>query len=293
MTFTTFTNTAHTKARNTATITPPTVSASTANVTRNDDVATVYANLRYSTTGEEFENGGTGNNYSTSRGMWLDSGNADQVWIERTVTAGSLNNVDFGSGRQQVTANKSLGVFDSNIGAGGHSATLTIVFYDAEIGGNTLQTITGLTLTATLFNACPLCCFTPDTLVTMADHTQKRIVDIKVGDEILVASKKAEEVTEIITRVERPMYKLIFEDGRILHASVDHPIWVDGKGYCSVHPQKNYKDRGPTAKLEIGDYVVTESDVLIKLVGIDYAEYLDTVYTLGNYNYFANGIIVG
>lgn len=293
MTFTTFTNTTHTKARSTATITPPTVSASTANVTKNDDVSTTYANLRYSTTGEEFQNAGIGNNYSTSRGMWLDSGNADQVWIERTITAGSLNNVDFGSGRQQIVSNKSLGVFDSNPAAGGQSATLTIVFYDAETGGNTLQTITGLTLTATLFNACPSCCFTPDTLVTMADHTQKRIGDIKIGDEILLASKKVEEVTEIITRVERPMYKLIFEDGRVLHASVDHPIWVDGKGYCSVHPQKNYKDRGPTAKLEIGDYVVTESDVLIKLVSIDYAEYLDTVYTLGNYNYFANGIIVG
>lgn len=147
-------------------------------------------------------------------------------------------------------------------------------------------------------NTCPTCCFTPGTMIRMGDMSLKPIEQIKVGDFILVydeqmKSNVAVPVTEVITRENRPMYEITFEDGNKLNASEDHPLYVVGKGYASVTPTPDYKDleRIPNM-LMVGDQVVNELGVPARITKIESIEYCGTVYTFGNSRFYANGVLV-
>ena len=149
----------------------------------------------------------------------------------------------------------------------------------------------------TEYTGCPFCCFTPDTLIRMADGSEKPIVDVQVGEFILVydealMSNVAVPVSNVITRVDRPMYELTFEDGNTLRASEDHPLYVVGKGYASVAPAPGYKDLGLPHPLEVGDQVVNELGVPSRIIGIKPIDYTGTVYTFGNSRFYANGVLV-
>lgn len=138
---------------------------------------------------------------------------------------------------------------------------------------------------------CPLCCFTPDTLVTMADGMRKYIVDVQAGDLIKVRSGE-EAVGEVITRTNRVMYKLTFADGRTLRMSEDHPIFVRDKGFASMNNQWDYKDLGHAAQLEEGDFVKMEDQTFNRIVHINEIDYPGTVYTFSNSRFYANGMLV-
>lgn len=144
---------------------------------------------------------------------------------------------------------------------------------------------------------CPLCCFTPETLITMADMSFKRIDEVVVGDIILSYSEELGQnvpstVTGIITRVERPMFQYTFANGKILNASEDHPLYVVGKGYASINPTVEYKEMGIPKTISIGDYVLDESRNEIQIVNIVPIHYPETVYTFQNSVFYANGVLV-
>jgi hypothetical protein len=141
--------------------------------------------------------------------------------------------------------------------------------------------------------ACRYCCFTPDTFITMADGSIQSIDSIKVNDLIKVVNG-VEKVTEVITRTNRTMYKIIFNDNRILNTSEDHPLFVEGKGFAAINPDLtiDYKDLGIAKQLNINDNVVTINKNTIKIVKIEPINYIDTVYTFKNSQFFANGILV-
>lgn len=144
---------------------------------------------------------------------------------------------------------------------------------------------------------CPLCCFTPDTLISMGDGSTKQIGDIKAGDFILVYDDLSQlnvavPVKEVIVREGRPMYTYTFEDGKTLVASEDHPLYVVGKGYVSINPSIGYKDMGVPGHISVGDFVVNELGIRNKIVGIDPHPYEGTVYTFGNSKFYANGVLV-
>lgn len=269
----------------------PTVSMNTTDVLKSSAIGTTYANLQYNTTGEEFQNSGRNDNFSTSRGDWLDSGSSSDVWVERTINSGSLL-TDPGSGRLQLSTTRSFKVRDTDGGSGFNECDMDMDMWDAASGGSNLDSVANLILRANYNNPCPLCCFMPDTMITMGDGSTKPICEIDESDSIRVYGGASEKVTEVIVRQDRSMWKIELEDGRILILSEDHPVFVQGKGYSCINPEAPYKDLTDTDTLIEGDTVKLESGVLLRVVKMTRDPFRGTVYTLGNSRFYANGILV-
>jgi hypothetical protein len=142
-------------------------------------------------------------------------------------------------------------------------------------------------------NQCPTCCFTPDTLISMADGTTRAIVAVMVGDWIMVRGG-TKQVTEVITRTNRVMYQIQFADGRILNASEDHPLYVVDKGYAAINPGVGgmYKDLGIPDQLYVGDLVLDSEGKENQIVSITELDYPETVYTFAESEFYANGMLV-
>jgi hypothetical protein len=140
---------------------------------------------------------------------------------------------------------------------------------------------------------CPTCCFTPDTLITMADGSEKPIGEVEVGEWIMVRGGR-EQVTEVITRTNRVMYQITFMDGRILNASEDHPLYVVDKGYAAINPGVggDYKDLGIPDMLYVGDSVLDSDGKETAIVSIETLDYPHTVYTFMESEFYANGMLV-
>jgi len=129
--------------------TGPTVSLDTADVTRATASNPTFAGVTYLPTGVENANAIDGTaNYTISRGSWLDTGSANDVWLERTINSGSLNASDPGAGRHQMNGARTLAVRDTTIPGGAVECNVTVRMYDASTGGNLLGTAT-FTLSAT------------------------------------------------------------------------------------------------------------------------------------------------
>lgn len=80
-------------------------------------------------------------------------------------------------------------------------------------------------------------CFTPDTLVTMADGSHKKIVDVEVGD--LVYNRKKDKVNRVrfIEIVKGERHKLLYSPYKTEtpFATIDHPIYMMND-LCAVDP---------------------------------------------------------
>lgn len=278
----------------------PTVSLSSTNVSHTSDITT-YANCGYHTDGVEYSNSSGLNNFNTSRGNWKDSGDAEGAWIDHTLNSGSAlySRAQVPGTRVQCgIADRNYKQRDTNSSASSVTSNITVTMYDAETGGSSLGSAT-YSLTANYFNACPTCCFTPDTMITMAWGGVLPIKDVRVGDEIVVYNPNSgtfetEKVEGIITRVNRVMYKVHFDDGTYLHMSDDHPLHIPEKGPAAIAPTTVYKDLGDTVhKLRVGDFVThINGDWNASAPGItkiEYTEYQDTVYTFVNKFFIANG----
>lgn len=166
---------------------------------------------------------------------------------------------------------------------------------DATSGSNTRYW--AVTVETEGEGTCPTCCFTPDTLISMADGSEKPIVEIRAGDLILSRDSVTglnvfATVTNVITRKDRPMYEFRFADGSVLNASEDHPLYTLGKGWASVGGIGNYKDLGTVKTIVVGDRVVGIDGTSTEVLSIKPIEFSGTVYTLGNTRFYANGILV-
>jgi len=141
-------------------------------------------------------------------------------------------------------------------------------------------------------NPCPLCCFTPETPITMYDMSTKAIALVQIGDVVLARGGKTKTITGIITVENRVMYRFRFADGRVLDASEDHPLYVVGKGYASMNPTIEYKELGIPAKIAVGDFVVDQNGVENEILSITDLYYPHTVYTFNESEFYANGMLV-
>lgn len=277
-----------------------TVSPHTNNVNNSDDITTVYSCLQYSSDGYERTNSNPNNleyNNTAARGLWLDSGSSSDVWLERTINSGSLY-VDAGAGRLNLGTSRNFAVMDANPTATQASCNLTMDFWNASSGGTKIGTAT-FSLIASYFDSCPTCCFTPETPVLMASGMWMPIGSIRKGDLVVVLDKetrtlKSVEVTGVIVRLNRPMFRLHFASGRVVQASDDHPFEVKGKGPASLnHYNTEYKDLGLPAQLQVGDMVTClDFDGHDKLVKIEPMDYPGAVFTLENSLFFAKGLLV-
>lgn len=196
-------------------------------------------------------------------------------------------------GTQTVASGGSATSITFSVSAGANPRGV-IYTLDATSGSNTryytiyIEADTG---------GCPLCCFTPDTLISMGDGSTKQIGDIKAGDFILVYDDLSQlnvavPVKEVIVREDRPMYTYTFENGKTLVASEDHPLYVVGKGYVSINPSIGYKDMGVPGHISVGDFVVNELGIQTRITGIEPHPYKGVVYTFGNSKFYANGVLV-
>lgn len=92
--------------------------------------------------------------------------------------------------------------------------------------------------------------------------------------------------------------KAFFKKGR-LECSLDHPVYVDGKGWCSMDPELTKKYHGLEVQhIKEGDYVWTRFGQAVKLEEIEIKKHEKPikVYNItkvaGNCNYFVNDILV-
>lgn len=102
-----------------------------------------FSNLRFGADGIEYLNNvGLFDNFVTSIGPWLESGLAEDVWIEYTITGGdpgTFNAHDPGTGRLQMNVDRDFGVTEPVFGTSDVSFTLD--FYNAPVGGNLLASV--------------------------------------------------------------------------------------------------------------------------------------------------------
>lgn len=100
--------------------------------------ATCRAYVRIHSDGEYYESDKNGNFASPDADKWLESGSSADVWIERTITDGTLDLDEIGNGRVSLaTGDRTWGVLAT--AQNSKSATVTIDFYDAASGGNLLE----------------------------------------------------------------------------------------------------------------------------------------------------------
>jgi hypothetical protein len=257
-----------------------------------------YAGQFFGTDGysEEYSPSGSANSASF---QWLTAGNAEDVWVMWTRTGGTLSDWDsLGGGnnnvRLQMNANRAYRIVDTVSSTAGGAETIIGYFrmYDAATGGSLLATSATVTYSARRWHdACPLCCFTPDTPVTLASGLEVPISTVQVGDKIKTLNG-TEEVQEILVRTNRPMVRIHFENGQHIDASTDHPFHVKGKGPSAVNPEYEYKDIGVPNTLSVGDLVSNESGGHNTITGLQPIEYPGQVYTFSNKLFYANGKLV-
>jgi len=272
---------------------PPTVSAEASGYTnsaREDLVDPVQCGARFHSDGTEYRCNDNGS-YNDNRGSWLTGGSSSDVWVVFLRDSGLS---DWDNGKQPSTRYNiaTTQTFEMSRGTvGSNSITGEFEFYDAASGGNLLDAgPLNQTWTATqTVDPCPICCFTPDTLIEMANGFQMQISALRVGDEILTANGP-EVVEEIITRVNRVMYRITFSDGTYVNASEDHPLDVEGSPR-SINPIIDYKHIGLPRTLAVGD-LVTKRDGDVQIQSIEQIEFPEMVYTLGNVLFYANGVLV-
>lgn len=272
----------------------PTVSASAPGDSNTSAFSARYVGVKFDTDGEEYLlSGSSSSNFDSTLGTWLDTGTSDQVWVEYIKTAGSSFLGKTSGVRYNISVDQLFYGRDLNVGSDSFSCTCYFRFWDAASGGSTLQTTSSQVWYARYFNTCPTCCFTPDTAITMGNGSTMHIADIKVGD-IIMVDGGVEAVTEVITRTDRAMFDITFLDGRVLTASDDHPLYVDGKGFAAINPDPriDYKDLGIAEVLAVGDMVLDQDHNLNKVLMIQQVEFPETVYTFGNSCFFANGMLV-
>src|SRR5210317_2034344 len=238
--------------------------------------------------------GGTASINGASNYTWLNSGASSTYDIKQTRTGGNYTVVTGNMANNtwvRLNINRSNNLLSPPLG-GTRTYTANVQLkYNAN---STIIDYNSMTWFAeTIYsNGCPTCCFTPNTLISMADGTKRHIDLVKVGDEIktLDGNKK---VTEIIIRENFKVFKIILNDELEIDATQDHPFYVRDKGWSSINPiHDDYKDIGMCEKLEIGDPIVGEDGEDYVVTSITEIYYPYKVYTFMESKFYANGLLV-
>lgn len=149
------------------------------------------------------------------------------------------------------------------------------------------------------------CCLTGETLISMADGTQKQIKDVVVGDKVLSYNTETHklEITTVETLIHVKRTELVyitFADGSQIKITPDHPMFSE-RGWIVYSPEKGqraYSDiELQDTGTQIGDMIFSLSLLFDKeIVNMEYVvcEEIDTYTftTKDNHNYFAQGVLV-
>jgi hypothetical protein len=125
-------------------------------------------------------------------------------------------------------------------------------------------------------------CLGKDTRILMADHTQKLVSEIKVGEFVLNDKQKPVQIKDIFYGNEEKMIQIITDDGKTALVSSGHPVCTDKGAFAA-------KNLTAGSKIQTVDGIKAISNLL-------YVDYNDRVYSLyfgTENNIFCNGILMG
>lgn len=134
-------------------------------------------------------------------------------------------------------------------------------------------------------------CLSSNTFITMADGQQKKINDIHCGDKIV--SGPAKEIATVSNIWKGPEANLMFiytENGDILEATSEHPVYVETESGLKI---KRAKDISINENLVFLNNGSIQSN---RVINIAVTPYNDIVYNLSLENsnsFYANGFLVG
>lgn len=129
-------------------------------------------------------------------------------------------------------------------------------------------------------------CFSPDTLITMADGSEKKIVDVKLGDVVLSADEiTGRSTVSVVTRTWE-------------HIGSYPTINVNGITVTPVHNFKVVRDGVETwlsaGEIRVGDSLIGINGVVpvtsVSQSGAEHAVY--NLTTLPSHTYYAGGVLV-
>lgn len=145
-------------------------------------------------------------------------------------------------------------------------------------------------------------CFEGNTHVATANGIRP-IKDIKLGTEIIAFNEKSKTISyDIVTTIAKSLHSLCaiikFEDGTSLKATVDHPLYIVGKGWCAVNVNRLEEMYGVSVEqLEEGDVCLSINNGELshsRVISIEVNPCSELFYCLAtknNHSFFANGIL--
>lgn len=146
-------------------------------------------------------------------------------------------------------------------------------------------------------------CFVAGTKITLADGSVANIEDIKQGDIVstfdLTSNEiKYNKVNAVYSKEVSQIVEYKFDNGEILKCTIDHPIYVDGKGWSSydeVVSNKMYSLEQKVSTIQLGDVVKLHNGTT-SIAEMNLIDENTIVYNLqdieGNHNFFANNVLV-
>jgi len=146
-------------------------------------------------------------------------------------------------------------------------------------------------------------CFTGDTKISLSNGDIKNIEDVVPGDEICTYDLGKNEIVfcQVVNVFSKLVNKIVhyqFDNGESLKCTIDHPIYVVEKGWCSFDNNESnskYSLDKPVQSIKVGDIVKLQNGES-KLLKVEVIEGDVKVYNLidieKNHNFFANNILV-
>jgi hypothetical protein len=145
-------------------------------------------------------------------------------------------------------------------------------------------------------------CFIAGTKIHISEGVTKNIEDIIAGDSVLTFNMNSSEiesnvVNAVYSKKVEEIVEYELENGEFLKCTIDHPIYVEDKGWSSFDnnlSNKLYSLETKINKIEIGDTL----KLLIgntKIMNINVVKETTIVYNLqeieNNHNFFANSVL--
>lgn len=145
-------------------------------------------------------------------------------------------------------------------------------------------------------------CFVAGTEIALSNGDTKNIEDIIPGDSVLTYNHNYQQVEGqlVLSTQEKSVNKVVEIStslgGRIF-ATLDHPFYVEGKGYCSFDNKLTLKDSGlEVGVLQVGDKLMSLEGDRDAITSLKVIEDTFTVFNLDNVannkNFFANSYLV-
>ena len=251
-----------------------------------------YSNLKYSTSGGE-----SGNLIADGSTLVPVSSSSTTITITATVE-GYHASCDSGTGK--------FIQYGFTLNDHSYYTKYNKEFYSQDISISITVSASGGEITVSgVQQTTETCCLTGETLISMADGTQKQIKDVVVGDKVLSYNTETHklEITTVETLIHVKRTELVyitFADGSQIKITPDHPMFSE-RGWIVYSPEKGQRAY-PDIELQetgtqIGDMIFSLSLLFDKeIVNMEYVvcEEIDTYTftTKDNHNYFAQGVLV-